>query len=314
MPMFTSFDHQMMSRAIELARRGRFTTSPNPNVGCVMTRGEQIVGEGFHFRAGEPHAEVHAMRQAGELARGATAYVTLEPCSHYGRTPPCAEGLIKAGVAKVICAMQDPNPQVAGRGVQMLRDAGIEVEVGLLEADARALNRGFLKRMETGMPYVQLKMAASLDGQTALANGKSQWITSSAARKDVQRFRAQASAILSTSQTVLADNASLAVRWHDLPPSVQAQYAEADLRQPLRVILDRQHQLYPELALYQTPSPVLRVASENADLCISAENGKLDLRELLALLAQQHNVNQVWVEAGSQLAQSLIEQQLVDEI
>ncbi|EOX1815674.1 bifunctional diaminohydroxyphosphoribosylaminopyrimidine deaminase/5-amino-6-(5-phosphoribosylamino)uracil reductase RibD, partial [Vibrio cholerae] len=177
MPMFTSFDHQMMSRAIELAWRGRFNTSPNPNVGCVITRGEQIVGEGFHFRAGEPHAEVHAMRQAGELTRGATAYVTLEPCSHYGRTPPCAEGLIKAGVAKVICAMQDPNPQVAGKGVQMLRDAGIEVEVGLLEADARALNRGFLKRMETGMPYVQLKMAASLDGQTALANGKSQWIT-----------------------------------------------------------------------------------------------------------------------------------------
>ncbi|HDI3247071.1 bifunctional diaminohydroxyphosphoribosylaminopyrimidine deaminase/5-amino-6-(5-phosphoribosylamino)uracil reductase RibD [Vibrio cholerae] len=314
MPMFTSFDHQMMSRAIELAWRGRFTTSPNPNVGCVITRGEQIVGEGFHFRAGEPHAEVHAMRQAGELTRGATAYVTLEPCSHYGRTPPCAEGLIKAGVAKVICAMQDPNPQVAGKGVQMLRDAGIEVEVGLLEADARALNRGFLKRMETGMPYVQLKMAASLDGQTALANGKSQWITSPAARKDVQRFRAQASAILSTSQTVLADNASLAVRWHDLPLSVQAQYAEADLRQPLRVILDRQHQLHPELALYQTPSPVLRVASENAELCISAEHGKLDLRELLALLAQQHNVHQVWVEAGSQLAQSLIEQKLVDEI
>ncbi|MGL4225306.1 MAG: bifunctional diaminohydroxyphosphoribosylaminopyrimidine deaminase/5-amino-6-(5-phosphoribosylamino)uracil reductase RibD [Vibrio sp.] len=314
MSMFTSFDHQIMSHALQLAQRGRFTTAPNPNVGCVITRDAQIVGEGWHKKAGEPHAEVHAIRQAGELTRGATAYVTLEPCSHYGRTPPCAEGLIKAGVAKVICAMQDPNPQVAGRGVQMLREAGIEVQVGLLEADARALNRGFLKRMQTGMPYVQLKMAASLDGQTALANGQSQWITSVAARKDVQAFRAQASAILSTSQTVLSDNASLAVRWHDLPPSIQAQYSAADLRQPVRVILDRQHQLYPELALYQTRSPVLRVASENADLCVAADHGQLDLRELLTQLAQQHQVNQVWVEAGSQLAKSLIEQKLVDEI
>ncbi|EKO3730215.1 bifunctional diaminohydroxyphosphoribosylaminopyrimidine deaminase/5-amino-6-(5-phosphoribosylamino)uracil reductase RibD, partial [Vibrio metschnikovii] len=201
MSNFSAVDYQMMARAIQLAQRGRFTTAPNPKVGCVITQQGRIVGEGFHYRAGQPHAEVHALRMAKEHARGATAYVTLEPCSHYGRTPPCAEGLIQAGVAKVICAMQDPNPQVSGRGIAMLREAGIEVEVGLLEADAKAFNPAFIKRMQTGMPYVQLKLAASLDGQTALANGESQWITSAQARQDVQVYRAQAGAVLSTSQT-----------------------------------------------------------------------------------------------------------------
>ncbi len=202
MSQFSAIDYQMMSRAIELAKRGRFTTAPNPNVGCVITVNNEVVGEGYHKKAGEPHAEVHALRMAAERAKGATAYVTLEPCSHYGRTPPCAEGLIKAGVSKVICAMSDPNPQVAGRGFNMLREAGIEVSVGLLEQDARALNPGFLKKMETGMPFVQLKMAASLDGQTALSNGVSQWITGPEARQDVQAYRAQSGAILSTSKTV----------------------------------------------------------------------------------------------------------------
>ncbi|MFD2016099.1 bifunctional diaminohydroxyphosphoribosylaminopyrimidine deaminase/5-amino-6-(5-phosphoribosylamino)uracil reductase RibD [Vibrio olivae] len=196
--MATPFDFQMMARAITLAKKGRFTTAPNPNVGCVIAQGEEVVGEGFHFRAGEPHAEVHALRMAGERAQGATAYVTLEPCSHFGRTPPCALGLIDAKVAKVVCAMRDPNPQVAGKGIDMLRQAGIEVEVGVLEQEAYQLNRGFFKRMESGMPFVQLKMAASLDGQSALANGQSQWITSPPARRDVQQFRAQAGAILST--------------------------------------------------------------------------------------------------------------------
>ncbi|UHJ59562.1 bifunctional diaminohydroxyphosphoribosylaminopyrimidine deaminase/5-amino-6-(5-phosphoribosylamino)uracil reductase RibD [Vibrio furnissii] len=315
MPTFTSFDYQMMSRAIKLAQRGRFTTAPNPNVGCVITQGESIVGEGFHFRAGEPHAEVHALRMAGEQSVGATAYVTLEPCSHYGRTPPCAEGLIKAGVARVICAMQDPNPQVAGRGIDMLREAGIEVQVGLLEADALALNPAFIKRMKTGMPWVQLKMAASLDGQTALANGRSQWITSPQARQDVQVYRAQAGAVLSTSQTVLADNASLTVRWQDLPAHVQAKYAEQHLRQPVRAILDRQHQLHRELALYATDSAVLRVANQDADVCVALdEHGQLNLREVLGALAKHHNINHIWVEAGATLAKSLLEQDLVDEL
>ncbi|NOI14713.1 bifunctional diaminohydroxyphosphoribosylaminopyrimidine deaminase/5-amino-6-(5-phosphoribosylamino)uracil reductase RibD [Vibrio hepatarius] len=314
MSQFSPLDFQMMSRAIQLAKGGIYTTAPNPNVGCVITRDGEIVGEGFHFKAGEPHAEVHALRMAGEKAEGATAYVTLEPCSHYGRTPPCAEGLINAKVAKVICAMQDPNPQVAGRGIQMLRDAGIEVQVGLLEADAYALNPAFIKRMKTGMPFVQLKMAASLDGQTALANGQSQWITSPQARQDVQKFRAQSGAILSTSKTVLDDNASLNVRWDDLPQSVQANYLQQDLRQPVRVILDRQQQLTPELKLFQSTGAKL-IVSEQGDIApILDSEQRIDLKATFAQLVSQHNVNHLWVEAGATLASSLIRADLVDEL
>lgn len=314
MSQFSPLDFQMMSRAIRLAKGGIYTTAPNPNVGCVITRDGEIVGEGFHFKAGEPHAEVHALRMAGEKAEGATAYVTLEPCSHYGRTPPCAEGLINAKVAKVICAMQDPNPQVAGRGLQMLRDAGIEVQVGLLEADAYALNPAFIKRMKTGMPFVQLKMAASLDGQTALANGQSQWITSPQARQDVQKFRAQSGAILSTSKTVLDDNASLNVRWDDLPQSVQANYLQQDLRQPVRVILDRQQQLTSELKLFQSTGAKL-IVSEQGDIApILDSEQRIDLKATLAQLVSQHNVNHLWVEAGATLASSLIRADLVDEL
>ncbi len=312
---FTSFDYQMMSRAIKLAQKGRFTTAPNPNVGCVITQGNDIVGEGFHYRAGEPHAEVHALRMAGDNSVGATAYVTLEPCSHYGRTPPCAEGLIKAGVKKVICAMQDPNPQVSGRGINMLRKAGIEVLVGLLESDAQALNPAFIKRMKTGMPFVQLKMAASLDGQTALANGQSHWSTSAEARKNDQAYRAQAGAILSTSQTVLDDNASLTVRWNELSDSVQKHYPESELRQPIRVILDRQNKLHSELALFANSGPVLRVSDENADVLVELNsNNQLDLPHTLTTLATVHNINHIWVEAGATLAKSLLEEQLVDEL
>lgn len=314
MARFTSVDHQMMARAISLAKGGIYTTAPNPNVGCVITRDGEIVGEGFHYRAGEPHAEVHALRMAGESSVGATAYVTLEPCSHYGRTPPCAEGLIKAKVAKVICAMQDPNPQVAGRGIKMLRDAGIEVEVGLLEQDALALNSAFIKRMQTGMPFVQLKMAASLDGQTALANGESQWITATPARQDVQVFRAQSGAILSTSKTVIDDNASLNVRWNDLPDSLKAQYPHSQLRQPVRVILDRQKQLTPELKLYQTEGEILVVAPKgNVEPVLNADE-RISLRETFSALVTEHNINHLWVEAGATLASSLIKENLVDEL
>lgn len=314
MSQFSPLDFQMMSRAIQLAKGGIYTTAPNPNVGCVITRDGEIVGEGFHFKAGEPHAEVHALRMAGEKAVGATAYVTLEPCSHYGRTPPCAEGLINAKVAKVICAMQDPNPQVAGRGIQMLRDVGIEVQVGLLETDAYALNPAFIKRMKTGMPFVQLKMAASLDGQTALANGQSQWITSPQARQDVQKYRAQSGAILSTSKTVIDDNASLNVRWEDLPQSVQANYLQQDLRQPVRVILDRQQQLTPELKLFQSTGAKL-IVSEQGDIApILDSEQRIDLKATLGQLASQHNVNHLWVEAGATLASSLIRADLVDEL
>ena len=207
--MFSQTDIQMMYNALECARQGRFSTSPNPRVGCVIAQGEQIVGQGFHLKAGEPHAEVHALRQAGEWARGATAYVTLEPCSHYGRTPPCAEGLIAAGVKRVVAAMTDPNPLVAGRGLAMLRAADITVAEGLMEHEARELNRGFLSRIERQRPFIRLKCAASLDGKTAFASGNSQWITSSAAREDVQVLRAESCAILTGVGTLLADNPQL---------------------------------------------------------------------------------------------------------
>ncbi|WP_102556720.1 bifunctional diaminohydroxyphosphoribosylaminopyrimidine deaminase/5-amino-6-(5-phosphoribosylamino)uracil reductase RibD [Vibrio splendidus] len=315
MSNFTPLDFQMMSRAIQLAKRGIYTTAPNPNVGCVIVQTDgQIVGEGFHAKAGEAHAEVHAMRMAGDKAKGAIAYVTLEPCSHYGRTPPCAEGLIKAQVSKVICAMQDPNPKVAGRGIKMLRDAGIEVEIGLLEQDALDLNPAFIKRMQTGMPFVQLKMAASLDGQTALENGQSQWITSPEARRDVQNFRAKSGAVLSTSQTVIEDNASLNVRWAELPSSTKTNYVEDELRQPIRVILDRQNQLRPELKLFQTPTSVLRVAEASADIEVgTTKAGQLDLHDLMRQLPANH-IDHIWVEAGATLAKSLIEARLVDEL
>ncbi len=311
---FTPLDFSMMTRAIMLAKRGIYTTSPNPNVGCVIVQNGQIVGEGYHHRAGEAHAEVHALRMAGDKAKGATAYVTLEPCSHYGRTPPCAEGLIKAKVARVVCATQDPNPKVAGRGIQMLRDAGIEVNVGLLEHDSLELNRGFIKVMQTGMPFVQLKMAASLDGQTALSNGQSQWITSPLARQDVQRYRAMSGGILSTSKTVIDDNASLNVRWEDLPQGIQEQYLPADVRQPVRVILDRQCKLTDDLKLFNTDGERL-IVSKTGDITPEFdETGRVDLETTLKTVAAVHQINHIWVEAGATLACSLIKANLVDEL
>ena len=206
-------DHALMARALELARKGLYSTHPNPRVGCVIVRDGVIVGEGWHVRAGEPHAEVHALRQAGDQARGATAYVTLEPCSHHGRTPPCADALVAAGVARVVVAMQDPNPQVGGSGLLRLMQAGIAVQGGVLEAEARALNAGFIKRMEQGLPFVRVKLAMSLDGRTAMASGESQWITGPAARAAVQRLRARSSVVLTGADTVLMDAARLTVRF-----------------------------------------------------------------------------------------------------
>ncbi|WP_299015848.1 bifunctional diaminohydroxyphosphoribosylaminopyrimidine deaminase/5-amino-6-(5-phosphoribosylamino)uracil reductase RibD [uncultured Photobacterium sp.] len=323
--MFSPIDHAMMLRAIELAKRGRFTTAPNPNVGCVIAHGDDIVGEGFHYQAGQPHAEVFALRAAGDKACGATAYVTLEPCSHYGRTPPCAEALIKAKVARVVCAMVDPNPRVAGRGIEMLQVAGIEVQTGLLEAEAQKLNIGFIKRMKTGMPFVQLKLAASLDGRTALANGESKWITGPAARADVQRFRAEAGAILSTSATVLADDPSLNIRWNELGEAVQGIYPEQSLRHPLRVIIDSQNRVTPVHKLINLPGKTIlaRIERGNEDwpeaveqllLPCADENGKqVELQAMLQELARQ-DINHIWVEAGAGLGGALLSAGLVDEL
>lgn len=315
-------DEIYMARALKLAQRGRYTTHPNPNVGCVIVKNGEIVGEGFHFRAGEPHAEVHALRMAGERARGATAYVTLEPCSHHGRTPPCCEALINAGVARVVAAMQDPNPQVAGRGLYRLAQEGIEVSHGLMMSEAERLNRGFLKRMRTGFPYIQLKLGASLDGRTAMANGESQWITSPEARRDVQRLRAESHAILTSSATVLADDPALTVRWNELDADTQARYSQADLRQPVRIVVDSQNRVTPEQRLVQQPGETW-FARTRADerhwpdgvrhILVPEHNGHLDLVSLIMLLGRQQ-INSIWVEAGAQMAGALLQAGLVDEL
>ncbi|RRJ19749.1 bifunctional diaminohydroxyphosphoribosylaminopyrimidine deaminase/5-amino-6-(5-phosphoribosylamino)uracil reductase RibD [Rheinheimera mesophila] len=317
---FTELDHQYMARAIELASKGRFTTAPNPNVGSVIVRDGEIVGEGYHRQAGGPHAEVFALRQAGHLASGATCYVTLEPCSHYGRTGPCALALVNAGVKKVIVAMLDPNPLVAGRGIQILKDAGIEVQVGLLEQQARGLNPGFLSRMERQTPYIRLKLAASLDGRIALANGKSQWISSAESRSDVQLMRAQSHAILSTATTVLADNARLTVRAEDLAIST---LDDGSVRQPIRVILDRCLKLTGQELLFSQNGPIVLVHDKQFSagfehplvrfIALDADESGLNLNQLMSVLAKEQ-INDLWVEAGAVLAGALWQAGLVDEL
>lgn len=304
-----------MAQALKLAAKGRFTTSPNPNVGCVIVQNNVLVGSGYHQKAGTPHAEVHALAEAGTLAQGATAYVTLEPCSHYGRTPPCADALIRAGVSQVVCAMTDPNPQVAGQGLDKLRQAGIEVISGVLNSEAEKLNRGFLKRMRTDTPWVVAKMAASLDGGTALANGESQWITGPDARQDVQIGRAESCAIVTGVETILADDPSLNVRLADTQ------------RQPVRLILDSQARTPVTAKLFSLPgrSVVIHTADADADrlaqleaagverVCLSACDGRIDLPAFLAWCAQQ-TLNRVWLEAGATLTGAFVEQKLLDEL
>jgi diaminohydroxyphosphoribosylaminopyrimidine deaminase/5-amino-6-(5-phosphoribosylamino)uracil reductase len=311
-----------MARALELARKGLYSTHPNPRVGCVIVRDGQIVGEGWHVRAGEPHAEVHALRQAAERARGATAYVTLEPCSHQGRTPPCADALVAAGVARVVAAMQDPNPQVAGNGLQRLRAAGISVHCGVQEGEARLLNVGFVKRMEQGLPWVRVKLAMSLDGRTAMASGESQWITGPAARAEVQRLRARSSAVLSGADTLLADNARLTVRPEELGVDAELK-ALAQSRPPLRVLVDGRLRVPLEAPFFQA-GPVLvatcsaggqaehRRRAGHALLVIPGSDGHVDLRKLLAELAAG-GANELLVEAGPRLAGAFARAGLVDE-
>lgn len=309
---FSAVDHGMMARALQLAERGLWTTSPNPRVGCVIVRDGGIVGEGWHEKAGEPHAEVHALRAAGEQARGATAYVTLEPCSHYGRTPPCAEALIAAGVSRMVAAMRDPNPLVAGKGLGMLEAAGIQTACGLLENEARELNIGFVSRMTRGLPWVRLKVAASLDGKTALNNGVSQWITGPEARRDGHAWRARACAILTGIGTVRDDDPSLTVR--DVVTT----------RQPLRVIVDSKLET-PLDAKILKGGPVLIVAAVNLEnrtksltdagaevIILPNPQGKVELRDLLQALAKR-GINEVHAEAGFKLNGSLLREGLVDE-
>lgn len=312
--MFSAQDSVWMAQAMRLAEQGLYGTSPNPRVGCVLVRDGESVGSGWHRRAGEPHAEVHALREAGEAAHGATAYVTLEPCSHHGRTPPCAEALIEARVARVVVAVQDPNPEVAGAGVARLRAAGITVESGLMEAVARELNAGFFARMTRGTPWLRSKIAMSLDGRTALGNGKSQWITGDAARRDVQHWRARSCAVLTGINTVLADDPRLNVREIETP------------RQPLRVVLDSQLRIpLKARVLYDGGNTLIYTALRDErktailqDLgatvvVMPGGQGQVDLPATLRDLVQR-GCNEVLVEAGSTLNGALLRADLVDEL
>lgn len=315
MNSFSAFDEAAMRRALELAERGLYTTQPNPRVGAVLARDEEIVGEGWHERAGEAHAEPIAIRAAGDRARGATAYVTLEPCSHHGRTPPCVDVLLAAGVRRVVYAIGDPNPRVNGAGGKRLKEAGVAVSSGLLAAEAEELNAGFLMRMRHGRPFVRLKSAASLDGRTALANGASKWITSEAARQDVQHWRALSGATLTTAATVLADDPRLDVRLDHVE------------RQPLRVVLDRRRRVRPNARILAAPGQALvfaaatktrRVAADGEKLGaarverLRASRNQLDLAKVFARLGELE-INEVLVEAGPRLSGALLSAGLVDE-
>jgi len=312
---FNPEDAQHMARAIHLAEQGLNTTHPNPRVGCVLVKEGRVVGEGWHERAGRPHAEVFALRAAGEAAKGSTAYVSLEPCSHHGRTPPCASSLIEAGVSRVIAAMVDPNPLVAGQGLRLLQEAGIETAAGLLEKEAEALNLGFCKRMRTGRPWVFSKLAMSLDGRTAMASGESRWITGPEARQDVHRLRARSSAILTGIETVLADDPAMTVR---LPESIE--------RQPARIVLDSRFRLPPSAKILAQPGRTLvlglgteaqaaeRLKSMGAEIhCLPAgPNDRVDLHAAIDLLGQLE-FNEIMVETGAILNGAFLEEGLVDE-
>ena len=301
-----------MARALSLARRGLYTATPNPRVGCVIVRDGLVVGEGWHERAGEPHAELHALRAAGERARGATAYVTLEPCSHQGRTPPCCEALIAAGVSRVIAAMQDPNPLVAGKGFAMLRAANVAVESGLMAHEAGELNIGFVSRMTRGRPWVRLKIAASIDGRTALLNGQSQWLTGVDARRDGHAWRAQACAVLTGIGTVKDDNPRLTVRDVETP------------RQPLRVVVDSRLET-PADAKVVDKGTLIATAENHISrsrplqargvevIVLPDASGKVALPDLMLELGRR-GVNEVHVEAGCRLNGSLLNEGLVDEL
>ncbi len=320
---FTPQDYEFMARAFRLAERGLYTTMPNPRVGCVLVKDGLVVGEGWHIRAGEPHAEVNALIAAGARAHGATAYVSLEPCSHTGRTGPCSQALVDAGVTRVVYAMEDPNPLVSGRGVEIMRAGGVVVDGPLLEDDARALNPGFIRRMERRLPYVRCKLAMSLDGRTAMASGESKWITGPKARADVQRLRARSCAIVSGVDSIIQDNSSLTVRADelDLPNA-----AEAAARQPLRVVLDSRLRTPRNALMFKQATPIVLVHNGTVDqerlvgwpdfvelLPLPGKDGRIDLQALLRELALRQ-CNEVLVEAGATLAGSFLRRGLLDEI
>lgn len=309
---YSETDHVLMARALRLAERGAWTTRPNPMVGCVLAHGDEVVGEGWHQRQGGPHAEVFALEAAGERARGATAYVTLEPCAHTGHTGPCADALVGAGVSRVVSAMRDPFPQVDGSGFERLRAAGIEVSHGLMEAAAKALNRGYLSRVVRGRPWLRVKLAMSLDGHTALASGESKWISGEASRRDVMRWRARAGALMTGSGTVMADDPQLTVRLDE----------GADFVPPLRVVLDPGLATVARGRIREGDAPTLYVHAANAKpprgfssdrVAVPAVGNTLDLASVLRVLAAR-GINEVQVEAGATLAGAFMQAGLVDEV
>jgi diaminohydroxyphosphoribosylaminopyrimidine deaminase / 5-amino-6-(5-phosphoribosylamino)uracil reductase len=321
MTINNSSDVYWMSHALRLAERGFYTTRPNPRVGCVIVKDNQLIAEGWHYRAGEAHAEVNALQQACDKARNATAYVTLEPCSHTGKTGPCAHALVTAGISRMVYAMQDPNPLVAGRGLQILRDAGVEVVGPVLEESARQLNPGFIKRMEKKLPYVRCKLAMSLDGRTAMANGKSQWITGTEARSDVQKLRAQSGVIITGADTLLHDDASFTLRETELNLENAKDIVALP---PLRVLLDSNQRVDINTKFFQHPSPILLVHALNQSTkkypdwveVISLpdpQTKKIDLKKLIQLLAEKH-INEVLIESGATLAGSFLSAGLIDEL
>lgn len=305
---------QFMARAIQLAWKGLYTADPNPRVGCVIVKNDQIIGQGWHHRAGEAHAEINALHDAGHDAEGADCYVTLEPCSHFGRTPPCADALIRAGIKRLFVAMTDPNPVVSGTGIQRIEHAGIEVHQGILQSQAEQLNPGFIQRMRLGRPYVRSKMAMSLDGRTAMASGESKWITGAEARADVQKLRARSSAILTGVGTVLADDPLLNVR------HVDDWYPHGEsIRQPLKVVVDSELRMPTSARILNDAKVLLFTACERmvrADvetIVLPAPNNQVDLSGMLAVLAKRE-INEVMVEAGAVLNGALLRSQLIDEM
>lgn len=309
---FSATDHLLMARALRLAGRGAYTTRPNPMVGCVLAHGEEVVGEGWHQRAGEAHAETLALHAAGARAKGATAYVTLEPCAHTGSTPPCADALVAAGVARVVAAMRDPFPQVDGAGFGRLAAAGIEVASGLMERQARELNRGYVSRLVRGRPWVRVKLATSMDGRSALSSGESKWISGEASRLDVQHWRARAGALLTGAGTVLADDPQLTVRLGDDTPFAP----------PLRVVLDPGLATVARGRVREGEAPTLYIHAPNTKLSrgidaelatAPVEGGRFDLHHVLRLLAER-GINEVQLEAGATLAAAFLEAGLVDEL
>ncbi|MCW9047623.1 MAG: bifunctional diaminohydroxyphosphoribosylaminopyrimidine deaminase/5-amino-6-(5-phosphoribosylamino)uracil reductase RibD [Gammaproteobacteria bacterium] len=306
----SSEDNFYMSQALQLAAKGLYSTQPNPRVGCVIVLNNEIIGEGYHQQAGGAHAEIHALNQAGLKAKGATAYVSLEPCSHHGKTPPCADALIKSGISRVVCAMLDPNPLVAGKGLMKLQKAGIKTHSGLMQAEAEDINPGFIKRMKTGLSFVRIKLAMSLDARTAMASGESKWITGSHARFDVQKLRARSSVVLTGSGTVIADDPSMNVR-------ITAQELKTDIiHQPLRCIIDSQLKVSTSSKIFQQPGETLVFSTKQAEhvITLPEKNNKLDLEAVLKYLAVERQANEVHVEAGNELCGALLDQQLVDEI